>query len=111
MAKTERQKVKRKEWERRIAKYRESGKSVRQWCAENNVSAERLWYWLRRYKANNDAPPKQSNQWLPVEVCEHPPVGKDNSLTIRVGKASIEVKEGFDPALLSQVVRTLVASC
>ena len=107
MARAERQKLKQKEWENRIAQYRDSGKSVRQWCAENNVKAERLRYWLRRYKtngqigSNKDAPLNQSNQWLLVELSEHAPVDKGNSLTIRVGQALIEVKPGFDPALLS----------
>ncbi|HAP32766.1 MAG TPA: hypothetical protein DCQ14_06925 [Firmicutes bacterium] len=35
----------------------------------------------------------------------------DNALLIRVGDASIQVKTGFDPALLSQVVRTLLTLC
>jgi len=100
-----------KEWERRINQYRESGKSVREWCAENNVSAERLWYWLRKYKTNKDTPLNKSNQWLPVEVCEHTPIEQNNSLMIRVGEALIEVKAGFDPALLCQVVRALVPLC
>ncbi|PIW22815.1 MAG: IS66 family insertion sequence hypothetical protein [Candidatus Aquicultor secundus] len=106
-----------KEWENRIAQYRDSGKSVRQWCAANNVSEERLWYWLRKYKtngqigSNKDAPLNQSNQWLPVELSEHSPMEQNNSLTIRVGKAQIEVKGGFDPGLLSQVVRALVTLC
>lgn len=107
MTKTERQ----KEWERRITQYRDSGKSVREWCAENNVSAERLWYWLRKYKTNKDASLVESNQWLPVEVREHSPIEKNNSLTVKVGEALIEVKAGFDPTLLSQVVRVLGALC
>ncbi|QGG47317.1 hypothetical protein [Heliorestis convoluta] len=32
-------------------------------------------------------------------------------LVIRVGQAVIEVKPGFDPALLTQVVRTLKTLC
>ena len=100
----------REEWENRIAHYRDSGKSVTEWCAANNVKAERLWYWLRKYKTSKDTPFK-SNQWLPVEVREHSPAEKDNSLLIRVGEAQIEVKTGFDPALLCQVVRALITLC
>jgi len=100
-----------KEWENRIAQYRDSGKSVKEWCVANNVKADRLWYWLRKYKTNKDAPLVQPNQWMPVELSEHSPMEQNNSLTIRVGKAQIEVKGGFDPALLSQVVRALVALC
>lgn len=104
MTRAERQ----KEWENRIAQYRDSGESVKQWCAANNVKEDRLWYWLRRYKTNKNTSLIQPNQWLPVEVCDHPPIEQD-SLIIRVGEAQIEVKAGFDPALLSKVVRVLVA--
>lgn len=107
MTRAERQ----KEWENRINQYRDSGKSVREWCEANNVRAERLWYWLRRYKTDKNTPLIQSKQWLPVEVREHSPINKDNSLMIRVGEAQIEVKEGFDPTLLSQVVSALVSLC
>jgi len=46
MTRAERQ----KEWENRITQYRDSGESVKEWCAANNVKADRLWYWLRKYK-------------------------------------------------------------
>ena len=98
-----------KEWENRIDQYRASGQSVKQWCAANNVKPGRLWCWLRKFKANNDASLMQSNQWLPVEVRDCSPM--DNALLIRVGEACIQVKTGFDPALLTQVVRTLITLC
>ncbi|WP_420825483.1 IS66 family insertion sequence element accessory protein TnpA [Thermanaerosceptrum fracticalcis] len=43
MTKAERQ----KEWETRIAEYRASGQSVKEWCAAHNVKPQQLWYWLR----------------------------------------------------------------
>ncbi|MBS3908633.1 MAG: hypothetical protein KGZ93_03220 [Actinobacteria bacterium] len=53
-----------------------SGESVKEWCAANNVKADRLWYRLRKHKADKDAPLFKSNQWLPVEVREHSPTGQ-----------------------------------
>ena len=102
MTQTEKQ----QQWENRIAEYRASGQSVRQWCASNDVKPERMWYWLRKYKTNGDTF-SPSSQWLPVEVCEHLPVDQNSALMLRVGKACIEVKPGFDPSLLVQVVRAL----
>lgn len=107
MTKTERQ----KEWENRIAQYRASGQSAKEWCAANNVKPERLWYWLRRYKTKQDTPSMKPTQWLPVEVSKQTPMDQSNPLLIRVGEASIEVKPGFDPALLSEIVRVLVKTC
>lgn len=53
----------------------------------------------------------KSNQWLPVEMCEHSPMDQSNALLIKVGGACIEVKTGFDLALLSEIVRVLVTLC
>ncbi len=100
MTKLERQKA----WENRIAQYRASGQSVKKWCDDNNVKPGQLWYWLRKFKTNDEAHLIHSNQWLPVEVQEYTSM---DALLLRVGETSIEVKPGFDPALLSQVVHTL----
>jgi len=100
---------KQKEWENRINLYRASGRSVKHWCAANNIKPGQLWYWLRKFKSGNDAPLMESNQWLPVEVRDYPP--RENALLIRVGEVCIELKSGFDPSLLTQVVRTLLTLC
>jgi hypothetical protein len=106
---------KQKEWENKVANYRGSKQSVSKWCAANNESPDRLWYWLRKHKTgeytDKNTALVQSNRWLPVEVCEHSSKEDDNALAVKIGKACIEVKPGFEPILLSQVVRVLVASC
>jgi transposase-like protein len=107
MTKAERQ----KEWETRIAEYRASGQSVKEWCAAHNVKPQQLWYWLRRNKTQKDAPSIKPTQWLPVEVSEGEAMDQNNALVVKVGVASIEVKPGFDPALLAEIVRTLVPLC
>lgn len=105
MTKLERQ----KDWETRIVQYRASGQSVKKWCSDNNVKPGQLWYWLRKFKTNDEADFIHSNQWLPVEVRDYTPV--DNALLVRVGEVTIEVKPGVDPAMLSQVIRVLTTLC
>jgi hypothetical protein len=100
-----------KEWETLIAEYRASGQSAKEWCAANDVKPERLWYWLRSQKTKENGPFMKSTRWLPVAVSEQSPMEQGNSLLIRVGVACIEVKPGFDPALLSEIVRVLATSC
>ncbi|GEA16220.1 hypothetical protein E308F_24640 [Moorella sp. E308F] len=108
MTKAERQAL----WETRIAEYKKSGQSVREWCATHeDVNPKQLWYWLRKYKNQDVVSPGNSNRWLPVEIREPSSGVQGNSLLVRIGKTCIEVKPGFDPALLSQVVKVLVALC
>lgn len=99
-------------WETRIAEYRASGQSVKEWCtSHDDITPRQLWYWLRKYKTRKDAPSMKSTQWLPVEINEQSPVVQGNTLLIRIGQAGIEVSPGFDPALLAQIVRVLVTLC
>ncbi|OIQ09934.1 IS66 family insertion sequence element accessory protein TnpA [Neomoorella thermoacetica] len=98
-------------WASRIAEYRDSGQSVKEWCATHEgVSPWQLWYWLRKYKNQNGVLSAQSTRWLPVEISEQTS-NVSNSLLVRIGPAIIEVSPSFDPVLLSQVVKVLVALC
>lgn len=102
----------RQEWERRIAEYRASGQSAKEWCATHNVTPRQLWYWLK--KCRTGAEPRSSGspvRWLPVEVSQAPRPGQENELLIRVGPASVEVRPGFDPVLLSEVLKVLMSLC
>lgn len=108
MTKAERQAL----WETRIAEYQASGQSVKEWCASHEgISPRQLWYWLRKYKNQNVVSSGKSNRWLPVEISEKASIEQGHTLLVNVGTASIEVRPGFDPALLAQVVRVLVAIC
>lgn len=103
------QQERRQEWEKRITAYKSSGQSVREWCAANGVKSERMWYWLRRVRSQGSG--EQSASWLQAVVSFGTVPGEQAGLIVRVGKAGIEVKSGFDPDLLSQVVRALSATC
>ncbi|GFN21967.1 IS66 family insertion sequence element accessory protein TnpA [Thermanaeromonas sp. C210] len=108
MTRAERQKL----WETRIAEYQASGQSVKEWCASHEgISPRQLWYWLRKYKDQNGVSLEKPTRWLPVEISESSSGDGGNSLLVRIGKTSIEVRPGFDPALLTQVVRVLIALC
>lgn len=111
MTKAERQ----EEWEARIAEYQSSGQGAKTWCATHNVTPSQLWYWLKKLKTIHALPSANSAnsavKWLPLEVSDQSSVDRDNTLLVRVGPASIEVKPGFDPALLSEIVRVLMALC
>jgi len=106
MMKVERQ----REWEVRIAAFRASGQSTKEWCAGHDLKPYQLWYWIRKHKTM-DTPSALPSQWLAVEVGDLGVVDQRSALLIRVGQATIEVKPGFDATLLSDVIRTLVALC
>lgn len=106
MNKEEREQL-RKEWEAEITAFKASGQTATAWCAAKDIKPSKFHYWLRKYKSNDK--PSQSSHWLPVEVDE----GHSNApvVLIKMGKAVVEVKPGYDKELLCDVLRTLTALC
>lgn len=96
------------EWEARIAEYRASGLSAAAWSVANGVSVHRLYYWLKKFR-DTDAQTVPQAQWLPVAF--ESSGSREDCLHVRIGQAIIEVKPGFDPALLIEVVRSLAKLC
>jgi len=99
----------RRQWEARVAAFRASGQSTTAWCAAHDLKPHQLRSWLRKLKPEETAVRPSSN-WLSVEVGKQSDES-ESSLLVRVGQATIEVKPGFNPALLSDVVRTLAVLC
>jgi len=101
----------RKEWALRVAAFKASGQSASAWCVAHDLPPHQLWYWLRKHKSE-DTPTVMPPQWLSVEVgeLEHSSAQR-SALIVRVGQATLEVKPGFNPTLLTDVVRILAALC
>ncbi|MBS3976458.1 MAG: helix-turn-helix domain-containing protein, partial [Syntrophomonadaceae bacterium] len=77
MNKTELQKL----WETRLSEFKASGKSVKEWCAvQDHVTPRQVWYWLSKFKDQNELSFAKSTQWLPVEINEQSALEHDNFL-------------------------------
>ena len=98
------------EWERRIAVFKASGQTQSKWCQINNLSLHQLRYWLKKVELTTKSTPEPSTKWIPV-LMEESPQESNETLQIKIGQASIEVKSGFDSTFLADVVRTLTTLC
>lgn len=101
MTKDERE-ANRAAWTERINEFRASGLSAPQWSAAHGLNIHRLRYWLKKLETSASA--QTAVRWLPMDFSNPEP-----ALTIRVGPATIEVRNGFDPQLFITIVRTLSA--
>jgi hypothetical protein len=97
------------EWEKRIANFRLSGQTQEKWCEENNLTSNQLKYWLSKIEGSK-AEKRPTPKWVPIVVEEADDVSND-TLEIKVGTVSIEVKPGFSPSLLAEVVKVLKSTC
>ena len=92
------------EWQGRVAEFQASGLSGAKWCEANGYREHQLWYWVHKFRhasAEKTAP----TEWLQLETKE------TTGLQVQIGQAVVLVQHGFDPELLTEIVRTLSALC
>jgi hypothetical protein len=102
----------RQEWTARIADYKASGLTMSAWCDAHHVTKEQLKYWLRKLKVVPSEAVTAPTHWVPLTVAD--PIQFTNhasSLVVYIGPAHIEIRSGFDPRLLREVVQALEAPC
>jgi len=99
----------RREWEQRIADYRASGLSRAKWCQQHGLKVHQLKYWLKRIEESN-ATPNPSTKWASVVMADAS-FSEEDSIQVKIGECSIEVKQGFNPSLLADVVKVLKTLC
>jgi transposase-like protein len=92
-------------WRERVAAAQQSGTTAKRWCEQNGISRNLFYYWKHQLsRVQNDVP---KADWLPAIVNEQLIKRGQDSITLRVAGAVIEVSSGFNPTLLRAVVLAL----
>lgn len=100
----------RQKWAERVANFRASGQTTTEWCAANDIKVNQLRYWLRKHKKQEEENSSDmATPWLSVGM-EHL-AGASGSVVVKIGKAVLEVKPGFNKKLLQEVVSALTELC
>lgn len=96
----------RKHWEQHIARWRQSGMKVAQWCKENNVSQTQLWYWRKILSPVSPAPQQQSSQKSSFSELVD---SQDNlaGIDILVNGKALRLYKNFDETTFKQCLRLL----
>ena len=103
--------VKLRNWQMMYSEYQASGKAVRRWCAEQNLSTKTFYYRLRKLR---EAVIKQEqHEIVLVKACDeetHAPTA--NASTIRITSRGItaELPQDISPELLTALLKGL-SSC
>ena len=96
---------KQQRWSDRIAAWKASGLSQRQYCDQHQLTYSTFVYWrgrLKRLNGDNLASGKVS--FLPVALKQ----ADQATLTLRINdRHSIEIRPGFDPGLLGKVIQAV----
>lgn len=92
-------------WTQRIADCRSSGKSVKNWCQENDISEKTYYYWQRRiFKIAQE---QQEMEF--AELHSFRPVSPV-AASVEISGMNVQVYAGADEPTLSALFRAL-SSC
>jgi len=89
----------------RVNDYRASGQSAAVWCSENNVSINKLRYWLTKCNREDNADPQQESfiELKQTSVKEVPVI-------VKIGVVSIELYSGFHAETLREAIVAIRSS-
>ena len=85
--------------------YEASGLTREEFCAQRNVPLKSLCRYVARYRKENGSN-QQTPRLLAVEVSESEGTGVELTVVLRRSRR-IEVKRGFDPGTLHQLLTVL----
>ena len=95
-------------WMKHLAEMKSSGMSGKAWCAHEGISYHKYRYWKARIESSETPSDVRTVQWLALEpASDARACDKDDAITLRIGAVVIEVRRGFDPVLLRDVVQVL----
>lgn len=100
------------DWASRVAEYSASDLPMSEWCEQNGCTENQLKYWIKKARKLSE---DLGQTWAQVEISDIDPLAhyalSSSSIIVGVGNARIEVRPGFDPSLLSEVLRVVAATC
>ncbi|WP_340084260.1 IS66 family insertion sequence element accessory protein TnpB [Siminovitchia sp. FSL H7-0308] len=104
-------KNKRIEWKERYTTWKESGKSIAEWCRNEEITLHQMYYWVRQFEEESVSSEADSPQWLTVQLGEEAFPSKQGAIFVHKGDLSVEVRTGADMALLSDILLVLQRPC
>ncbi len=98
-------------WRARVAAFKASPQSMKDWCAAEGIRVAQLEYWMRHFAPKSPEEEVVRAQSWQLMTVQEAVVEPWNGLRLLVGPICVEVLPGFDRALLLEVVRTLETRC
>jgi hypothetical protein len=100
------------EWSERVAEWRASGLTSKEFCKGRAYSAQHLLYWSSSLRRKDRAAPEATNKVGLVRVLrrEREEAAPSCAVTVRVGGTIVEVRSGVDATTLTTVLAALGAA-
>ena len=96
-------------WAALIMECRESGLTVNEWCASNNINPPTYYYYLKkvRERAIAQSSIESNNPFCMVPVSSSASETDNNSVSIYYGNARIEISEGTSVNMIRLILEAI----
>ena len=99
-------------WRHHVQAFIDSGKTRVAYCRENQIQVYQLDYWRRKFKSSKaNKSPDIRRDWVSLQIHEDHSSDKGTGIRLHIGRLSIEVEPGFNPKLLSELLRVVGTAC
>ena len=109
-----RKQVNLQEWTQMVMDCRNSGLSIKDWCAQNGVNSKTYYYRQRRvFEAIGNRPFEHTNRAMTpaTDSVEFAPLRSEscspNVLKLHLPGGTLEIPEGYDPQTLRAIIQVL----
>ncbi len=99
------------QWTQLAQAFEGSGMSRRRYCELKQIKIQQLDYWRKKLRRQTRLPQVSPKSWIPLELCDDQAPERTSGIHLRMGRLTIEVKRGFDQALLAEVIRVVEPLC
>jgi hypothetical protein len=94
-------------WRQHVEAAKSGGLTRKAYCEANQIKQSSFDYWCHKLSDSKRNANGKEAGWIPVQVREESSSGID----LRIGRMRIEIKPGFDQALLNELLRAIGALC
>ena len=98
-------------WQQHAQAFQSSGMTRRRYCELKQIKPYQLDYWRKQLR-KPDLPVRSSTKsWIPLQLKNDREIEHQSGILLRIGRLTIEVSQGFDRDLLSEVIRVVGPVC
>ena len=99
------------QWQKHVEEFKISGLTREAYSKRNRIQAYQLDYWRKKFSRPCKRPAaSHKDQWIPLQISDKA-IEKDSRIDLWVGSVRVEVKHGFDPQLLAEVLQAIGSGC
>ena len=99
------------QWQKHVEDFKLSGLTREAYSKRNSIRVYQLDYWRKKFSRPDRSPAiLPSNQWVPLQISDRA-IEKDAYIDLWIGSIRVEVRHGFDPQLLAEVLRVVGHQC